>query len=515
MEEKMKNKQPSLIEKLKRQPIYREKFLHTVWICWAFVMLGWAESLFGPTFPDLRMIIGESLETASWLVTVTSAGFLVGSAITGILYDKLDKLLLIIGSIIGTAVTIAAIPWCSYFWLMMVVKCLSGMLTASLDTGGNADIVYIWDTEAGPYMQGLHFCFSFGGMIAPFIAEPFLAIERNKNTLNTTDSAAYFENSSTEVPITLESIPLYMNNTMKLLDNGSVLLSQKMQTNSTVERMQVSGETAVQYSYLITAILVLVVVIPFSVMYYIRPADVVKIERITDEKDPTNFNELSLPARIMVISILSLLMIIYCGTDDIYAGFLMTFVLTQLKWSKSEGSLATSLHWICFGLARLGCIFLVRFVKTSKLMIVFGICVVLSFTGLLLSTIYNIKPLIWIFIGCPGISMSFIFPAMFTWTNENIVTVSGKMSSMFLMSASTGVMLFPLLFGYTMERFSPIWFLYLLLGQSVVWILLFSFTVLLTKCLLKQRTKTIEIKIPEQEPLNMNTIVENNYILKN
>lgn len=369
--------------------------------------------------------------------------------------------------------------------------------------GGNADIVYIWDTESGPYMQALHFCFSVGGMIAPFIAEPFLAktiiAESGSN-----GSASENNSSDTYGILTSDFTDMRLNDTdATLAKNGSILVDSQMQSNGTTDKTEVYGETSVHYSYLITAAVVFITVIPFSVMYYMQPTEKPKPERLKDKKQTTHFSTLSLPKKALILSILSLLIIIYCGTDDTYAGFLMTFAITQLKWSKSQGSFATSLHWICFGLARLGCIFLVRFVKTSKLIVIFATLLVISFTGLFISTIYDIKPLIWIFIGCPGISMSLIFPAMFTWTNENVVNVSGKISAMFLMSASTGVMLFPILFGYAMEQFSPIWFVYLLLGQSVTWLVLFSSTLILVNCLLKQNPENIEIHVPEEEPLNM------------
>ena len=48
-----------------------------------FFLQGWIEALFGPTFPDLRLIINEDLDTASWLLTGTSIGFLVGSIVAG------------------------------------------------------------------------------------------------------------------------------------------------------------------------------------------------------------------------------------------------------------------------------------------------------------------------------------------------------------------------------------------------------------------------------------------------
>jgi FHS family Na+ dependent glucose MFS transporter 1 len=55
-----------------------------------------------------------------------------------------------------------------------------------LQTGGNADLVSLWDEEGRPYMQALHFCFGFGGIISPLVTEPFLAqkecldVDRNR-----------------------------------------------------------------------------------------------------------------------------------------------------------------------------------------------------------------------------------------------------------------------------------------------------------------------------------------------
>ena len=42
-------------------------------------------------------------------------------------------------------------------------------------TGGNADVVSIWDEEGRPYMQFAHFCFAFGGIVSPLMSEPFFA----------------------------------------------------------------------------------------------------------------------------------------------------------------------------------------------------------------------------------------------------------------------------------------------------------------------------------------------------
>lgn len=42
-------------------------------------------------------------------------------------------------------------------------------------SGGNADIIALWDDEGRSYMQALHFFFGVGGILSPLATEPFLA----------------------------------------------------------------------------------------------------------------------------------------------------------------------------------------------------------------------------------------------------------------------------------------------------------------------------------------------------
>ena len=63
------------------------------------------------------------------------AGYLVGSLVAGILYDRFNKLLLIFVSIVTMAVTTAIIPWCSQFPLMLAVKFIQGLGSGGMDTG--------------------------------------------------------------------------------------------------------------------------------------------------------------------------------------------------------------------------------------------------------------------------------------------------------------------------------------------------------------------------------------------
>ena len=346
-----------------------------------------------------------------------------------------------------------------------------------LFSAGYAQVVSIWRKDAGPYMQTIHFNFSLSGMISALVAQPFLASDVCLSTRDIVNGTDIRGNSSS-----------YQYVDRLLMQNQSACAFE---------------ETRVHYAYLISGILIAVTSLPFAVSLWTRKETDLCDDKIElNKKDKTGFNQLPLHMKAFILVLLSALMALYCGTEDTFAGFLMTFLISQLRWTKSNGAFATSVYWISFGLSRLGGIFIVRFAKTSTLIFAYSFSLVISITGLLVSTIFRIDILVWIFVGMVGCSLSIIFASMFTWTTECITQVAGKFSAMFLSSASFGVILFPLLFGYTMKWLSPMWFLYLLLGQSITWVCLFAVTCIIAKNLIGPSPAKIEQNIPEKEPLN-------------
>ena len=352
----------------------------------------------------------------------------------------------------------------------------------------------MWKKDSGPYMQTVHFCFSLGGMIAPQVAEPFLAPE---NCLSLRDTM--------NVTLVKDSIPLVnssnKNHRHLVITNSS---EQSLLPNCTTAY----EDTRVHYAYLISGALLAVTSVPFlfTVLFSSYTNNNSREEKRLTSTDQTGFHKLHLRLKVLILGFLSLLMIVYCGTEDTYAGFLMTFLITQLRWTKSQGAVATSIYWICFGVARLAGVLIVRLARTTTLIYIYSLSLVVSFTGLLVSTTLNIDSLIWVFVGMVGCSLSIIFAAIFTWTTECVTEVAGKISAMFMASASLGVILFPLLFGYMMKWLSPMWFLYLLLGQSIVWAILFIVTDMITRYLLRPAIDTF---IPEVEPLNTSRMQAN------
>ncbi|XP_060586052.1 sodium-dependent glucose transporter 1-like [Ruditapes philippinarum] len=125
---------------------------------------------------------------------------MLGSLVGGILYDRFNQVLMIAISTVVLSVFTGVTPWCTWFPAMMMVTFMSGFGSGWLDTGGNVNIISLWDTEGGSYMQALHLSFGLGGILSPLATEPFLAkpacsqpVQGNTNNSGTSFSVTLFD----------------------------------------------------------------------------------------------------------------------------------------------------------------------------------------------------------------------------------------------------------------------------------------------------------------------------------
>jgi MFS family permease len=100
--------------------------------------------------------------------------------------------------------------------------------------------------------------------------------------------------------------------------------------------------------------------------------------------------------------------------------------------------------------------------------------------------------------------MSIIFPTIFSWTEAEVLRVTGRIASLFLIGSSSGTMVNPIVLGFLMDELTPMWFCYLLLGESVMLFVLFIAALFLSKHIKNSqytayRDVVIEIKSDEEE----------------
>lgn len=219
-------------------------------------------------------------------------------------------------------------------------------------------------------------------------------------------------------------------------------------------------------AYLLSTGLCTLAALPFIYMFCKFQKDADVEENSTDNVDEVSRN-LPLKFKIFVLVLMSLFIGIDNGMEDTYFGFFTTFTVKQLKWSKQKGSYAASVYWAAYAFGRFAAIFIVPHFRPSMLLRIYVNLLIVSGIGMLLSTIYNSFWGIWIFTPIVGFSISVFFPLIFLLMEEDFIPVTGKVASLLMVSASLGSMINPIIIGYLMDNFSPMWFVYIPMGQTV------------------------------------------------
>ncbi|KAK3588134.1 hypothetical protein CHS0354_012191 [Potamilus streckersoni] len=415
--------------RLKTDQTFRRKFILTVWTFAAFIGFGLISGQGGPSFPDLQLIVNEDLATASWLNIACSVGFIAGSLIWGVICDRFDRVLILFFATFGTAITNGAVPWCSTFTLMIFMKVLSCFFPCGIEIAGSTLILTMWESEGAFYNQAIHFAFALGGIISPQIIAPFLAqptFDSLKDTLNVSNSNK------------TDNISYFLSRNVSFNDdccNGT--------TSDSISSF--NGQvTYVHHGYLITSSLSLLCSVPLLVSFF-RPND--KIDKLKkDTISPVDALAENLPLKLKIPTIIFLCLILnsYVGVEATYASYLMTFCIRHMKWTKADGSIASSLYWLGFCVGRFLGIFLARFLQSCTLLFTFCILIILSFLGLLLGSLFYMQTLVWVFIAVVGFAFSPVFPSVFSWTEERFFPVSGRIASLLMLSSSLGAATVPI-----------------------------------------------------------------------
>lgn len=230
-------------------------------------------------------------------------------------------------------------------------------------------------------------------------------------------------------------------------------------------------ESRLYVPYSIAAFLALTATVPLFVLACTsdRPTDVqTKSSEDDSVGEERKTQKLSTGIKAFVLIILMVFLGIDCAMEDGFNNFLAIFCVSELKWTKHMASNVTAVFWISFTIARFLGIFLVRIFKPIKLIFFLIVLMIIGFAGFFTAAHFKFYEGIWISSAIVGLAMSMIFPLVFAWTEESILPVTGFVASLFLIACSMGTMINPIVLGFLMENSTPMWFPYLLLGESVI-----------------------------------------------
>ncbi|XP_045206849.1 sodium-dependent glucose transporter 1A-like [Mercenaria mercenaria] len=476
-------KKGTLLGRRAKDMEYRHRLFHTACVFISMFALGWRSALIGPTFPDLRLIIDEDLSTASWIFTAKSLGGLLGSVCAGFAYDHFNKVAVFISIVLGMGVVAAITPWCFHFAAMLVVHVFHGVFAAAVDTAGTADMVVVWKQNAGPFMQAVHFAYSAGAIVSPLISQPFLAERINVDS----QYDSVLSNSSTVTSI-------YQKVTTSPLDVRDIPTQPGIYVNTTLVKY---GKTQIYVPYSITSLVCLVSACLYLLVSFAY-GNIYKVSLKEFSKRETDMSKiryfLGKKMKVIFTILLALVLLFYVVSEHCFIGFLMTFIISELKWSKARGSTASSVFWIAFAIGRLSGVIIVKFVNISTMIVTFFSILMSGAVLLLLAVVFGKDILVWVSIVIVGYGMSAIFGLVFSWLSQNVRTLTGKMTSIFFVFMCVGNMAIPLLVGHLMDKISQMWFIYSLLTLSVVMFACFIFALVVFNLLKKVHEQSSKSK---------------------
>lgn len=135
----------------------------------ALLALGLATAVLGPTLPALARQTQSDLGEIGFVFLTCSLGYMLGSLQAGRWYDRRPGHGVLAAALLVLAVTLALIPVMRRLWLLTVVLLVVGVAQGAVDVGGNTLLAWVHRDRVGPWLNGLHFCFGAGTLLAPLI----------------------------------------------------------------------------------------------------------------------------------------------------------------------------------------------------------------------------------------------------------------------------------------------------------------------------------------------------------
>ena len=343
---------------------------------------------------------------------------------------------------------------------------------------------------------------STGGILSPIIIEPFLGRRSREYPISNGGNVSFHSdvseslqadrrviNSSQMTEISSYGLTYSIQPCLLELEQSNINASNNVKrclnTSANIFKNKTEpslpftfGETNIQYAFIIFAVVgILASLILFAFIITDSKERDEKQESHKLNLESANIKRIkynmSNTLKYLLLFILTVQFYLVAAMCFKCYAFLPSYYILQFDWSASLASLAMSVFWIGRTVTGVVGIFLAAQFKQSILIPCFGLIYVLASVCLIIAGFKDISSLAWASSAFLGIGLSILFPSLFALTEENIVHVSGRVASLYLVSFTVGGMLDPLYTGYLMDHISPMVFVYLLFGQSLCFLILF------------------------------------------
>jgi MFS transporter, FHS family, Na+ dependent glucose transporter 1 len=147
-----------------------------------------------------------------------------------------------------------------------------------------------------------------------------------------------------------------------------------------------------------------------------------------------------------------LFMLLYVGAEVSFGGWIFTYAVTLGIAEAATAAYLTSVFWGALTLGRLASIPLAARLRPSTILLSDLILCIVSVSAILFWG--DSSTILWLGAIGLGLGMASIFPTILTWAGRRM-TMSGAVTSWFLVGSSIGAMTFPWLIGQLFEPVGP------------------------------------------------------------
>jgi len=135
----------------------------------SFITLGLSSATLGPMVPKLAERIGSTISAVSFLISIKSLGYFLGTFRGGKLFDRYPGHRILVICIFLAVALMVLMPIMPSLTFLALITCLLGICEGIIDVGANLLIFWKFKHNVAPYLNTLHFCFGLGSLISPLI----------------------------------------------------------------------------------------------------------------------------------------------------------------------------------------------------------------------------------------------------------------------------------------------------------------------------------------------------------
>lgn len=341
-------------------------------------------------------------------------------------------------------------------------------------SAGQRLILKLWLDKSATPMILLHSGYGVGSFLIPLYTNPFLAVERPNS-----------ENSYSNTTVPNVSATAFTGTSVSVL-------------TSTENAVQYMKDSRIEYSYLISAILVALHSVSFFVFQYrerqyydqnrhhlnhskdAKPNNVFQsADSDKPDSEERTFIQIINPAtctggRFLYGLVLFFLVFLYCGNagggERVVAGFIRSFSVDQLGFSKDDASYLNTSFWISFTIGRVLFSLAAKWVSI-RLLILIETCGLTVIAVLLNFLARNNTLAYWILVQPLGIFIAPLWPSLVAWSDHHL-ELTGVGMMVLLLGGSVGGFSHLRLIGFLYEHFGPYTFLYQIIGYGCLALML-------------------------------------------